>query len=476
MQIEIKKENEARLQQTLKEIGNVKLRNARSQYDALQVDINSSLRYLKNYYKELKECNETIQNEEQNQTQIGNKLMDILNLSKVKQAYYDTDSKKIVVSTHTLYFRTLNGGRYRLGHATITFDTGNFNVRFDTDNKRRSYWSDNCPHPHVSHRGEACLGNTGELIVSLQSDNEFGLIFDILIAFLEQANTDDCAGRFAMNWDKVDEEGNVIQEGYKNKDNVYFKYGETPEEDRFVDGTKCACCGEILDEDDETYQTMDGETICESCRDEYYAECEECGDLEHRDNMNYIEDIGYVCEDCTENHYIWCEICEEYTHEDDATWIESEQRSICAHCRDKHYIWCEECEEWHSSDETTYVESVEKDVCDDCLEEYYEKCCECGEYFFRGDMYAESENNVANYYCDTCHKELMENKEIASSEEEESIDELVEHIANAEPFMPKPINEVQEERCDVCGKVVNENTRTEYNNHIYCMDCIIEVL
>lgn len=62
--------------------------------------------------------------------------------------------------------------------------------------------------------------------------------------------------------------------------------------------TRCDCCGEWY-EDDCVYE-IDGEDVCEDCRDngDFYS-CEECGDIHHVDNMRQIRGDMF-CEYCAE--------------------------------------------------------------------------------------------------------------------------------------------------------------------------------
>ena len=63
---------------------------------------------------------------------------------------------------------------------------------------------------------------------------------------------------------------------------------------------RCAICGEELGEDDEKYETEEG-ILCQSCFDDKYTECEICGKVTPRDDLNWWGELQ-VCTECFEEH------------------------------------------------------------------------------------------------------------------------------------------------------------------------------
>jgi len=78
------------------------------------------------------------------------------------------------------------------------------------------------------------------------------------------------------------------------------------------DGYTCYECGRLLNEDN-YYVGADDNTYCE---DHYYSlfdTCEHCGSTYNREDLTYVESVGYdVCEWCLDHNYSTCDSCEEY--------------------------------------------------------------------------------------------------------------------------------------------------------------------
>ena len=57
-----------------------------------------------------------------------------------------------------------NDLRY-IGESTIKINISpsTVDVRFYTEQKRKGYWSEQDPHPHVSELGNPCLGSASEI-------------------------------------------------------------------------------------------------------------------------------------------------------------------------------------------------------------------------------------------------------------------------------------------------------------------------
>ncbi len=168
----------------------------------------------------------------------------------------------------------------------------------------------------------------------------------------------------------------------------------------------CEGCGCVMDEDDSYY--VDGEYYCRDCV--HYCSC--CHEY-HRDEEHYIDsEDAYVCDNCFDEYYTDCEECgngvdrtETYrVFNDDHGWHDS----VCEYCLERYYEECSDCEEYHRR---SHMVEIEDDVwvCPDCFARYA-KCSECGKYHLKDDMTKTSKNN---YICAECVEEEEEEVEDA---------------------------------------------------------------
>jgi hypothetical protein len=90
--------------------------------------------------------------------------------------------------------------------------------------------------------------------------------------------------------------------------------------------------GELVDIDDKTYIEINthGELsltmtngYTDDVEDEDMSECDDCGDMEHNDDMSYTTHGDYVCRHCCENNYSYAWInnnTQDYVHNDHVIW------------------------------------------------------------------------------------------------------------------------------------------------------------
>lgn len=107
---------------------------------------------------------------------------------------------------------------------------------------------------------------------------------------------------------------------------------------------RCDDCGEWVPED-EYYVTADGETICESCYENNYFTCEDCGEIHSHEDL-IVVDPGhryeqYVCSDCAERHFYRCDDCGEYFSDDEINYCESDGCYYCDSCYADHNESCD---------------------------------------------------------------------------------------------------------------------------------------
>lgn len=204
-----------------------------------------------------------------------NKILDIKGIVK-----FEIDSDKLAFYTDTIYM-PVNGARYLAGKYKILVNPNNSEVRFQNltpENMRRSYWGEKCMHPHISDSGNACLGNASEILMQLIIQNEWSGLAMMLIAYLESVNLNDGAGRFYVNWDRVDADGKIVAKGINTNN---------PRET-----VTCHKCGKDID-----------------IRNESYGTCNDCGHVFCTEHYDYLESRGFnVCGECHEN-YVKCAHC-----------------------------------------------------------------------------------------------------------------------------------------------------------------------
>ena len=133
----------------------------------------------------------------------------------------------------------------------------------------------------------------------------------------------------------------------------------------------CADCGCVIEENEEYFELSDGSVICESCFNEDYFVCEDCGSIEPLDNAvtihgRYGSVEHYVCQCCADRNYSYCENCEKYyqTYLVSSQWVNGNLFEICDSClEDLNY--CELCCEYFSDDNYDFDEQC----CNSCAKE-----------------------------------------------------------------------------------------------------------
>ena len=140
----------------------------------------------------------------------------------------------------------------------------------------------------------------------------------------------------------------------------------------------CYECGEELQENDPMYQVEGGEYICESCRDDYYVSCDDCGCLVYYADAQMVygwDSEQLVCQECLNERYVYCDHCEEYVNEAEI-WTSSSRLTICEQCYVDHYFTCASCGlvyHVNESDDTGYYCSDCASEQEDCIWSYSHK-------------------------------------------------------------------------------------------------------
>lgn len=247
---------------------------------------------------------------EENNVNYKEQIEMIKNNKKVENVYYEPIENKLVIDTIELRMTNedIKDDIRALGKMRIKIDIGDFSTTmFNLTNKRPNYWGEQGNHPHVSSSGDACLGNSDYMFAQAKEENNFYITFLICLGYLETYDYLDCAGAYYVSWDKIDEDGNIIEEGHLPYD-VY----------------ECTVCGELVDEDDAYY-------------------CHQCGEYACEDHIYYIEsEDDYVCQNCIDLYYSKCDCCGEYEKTEYTTELENGD-IYCSACAEEYLGTCENC-------------------------------------------------------------------------------------------------------------------------------------
>lgn len=220
---------------------------------------------------------------EEIQKTIRNEFENILKHKKVETM--TLDGNYIIINTVPLYiYEPIKENRYYLGRCKIKIDTQRADtVRLDSETHKDAYW-DNSPHPHVDNAGYPCWGTADSMLAQMSSENQYYGMFITALNYLETCNIEDVAGASVVAWDKVDENGNIIEEGF---------YGFEDEDEQI----ECEICGHITH--------YDNSYVCEDCG---VRVCEDC--------ITEIANGEWICNNCIDENYFLCTGCNEYHHID----------------------------------------------------------------------------------------------------------------------------------------------------------------
>lgn len=124
--------------------------------------------------------------------------------------------------------------------------------------------------------------------------------------------------------------------------------------------------------DDGVYYDYDGDLVCDDCKIDHYAVCDNCGDLINLNSYDYI------------------------TLYDD--------RVYCDNCRDFTFT-CDDCGYTYDTRETdNYYTNNGDTICDDCYNDHCFTCSVCGDVYHVDDACYDDDDNV---YCYDCYNDKM---------------------------------------------------------------------
>ena len=300
---EIKKATELKQEQILKE-RKEEYESQKSEVEYLEARINKAKKILETKKHALEKMTDEI-----DVKNIEQQLEAIKNNTYVEKVEFKTMTQKLRITTKDIYMTSpeIEGDIRYLGKMQIDINLDNYTARFiNLNNKRYNYWGEDGHHPHVGSSGSACLGNLSDTLALANQSNDLYIAVLQCIGFLQTYDPSDCAGAYYRAWDRVDEEGNIIEEG--NMD-IYEcdVCGERYSDDE--DMYYCEHCGKRMCSGCEVYIERYNYSVCPDCFNEYYVECENCGDYVLRNDAEQDSDGGWYCNDCAEECLAECAKC-----------------------------------------------------------------------------------------------------------------------------------------------------------------------
>lgn len=212
---------------------------------------------------------------------IINEIKTIKNIKKVESIL--CSGSGLIINTEELWITFTPDIRYYLGKYIINVNIKTGNITFKTVNpkdRNKSYWGNNCHHPHVNQEGEACLGNASAIIVDLLSSQEYYALTTILINFLESVNIEDAAGKYVYKWPCFDSNGKKLSK-QPSIDDLFNIINPT----RITEPTThCDSCGDEI-EGEPFFCNNCGLITCIECYENNEGLCNDCYDEEHQDEI-----------------------------------------------------------------------------------------------------------------------------------------------------------------------------------------------
>lgn len=198
---------------------------------------------------------------------------------------------------------------------------------------------------------------------------------------------------------------NAINEAGKEKIfrlmKFYYIQKETLDNGEF-DTIGCDDCG---DNDSGIFVKIpDSRIFCIDCAVNNLEKCENCDSLIYTSDDDIVEHEGHhYCQSCFDENFNYCEDCGEYHDSNDFVEIHTEAGSenffVCERCAHT-YSRCDDCGNYFITDQGLHDDY--HSYCPDCMDEYY-ACNECRCIIHRDNIYAD--DNGYSVYCESCYEE-----------------------------------------------------------------------
>ena len=328
---EIKKANEMKKEQALKE-RQEEYENQKSEIEYLEAKIKKAKKVLETK----KDALEKIENGVDIQN-IKQQLEAIKNNKYVEKVEFKELTQKLRITTKDIYMTSpeIEDDIRYLGKMQIDINLNNYIVRFkNLNNTRYNYWGEDGPHPHVSSSGSACLGNLSDTLAIANQGNDLYIAVLQCIGFLQTYDPSDCAGAYYRAWDRVDENGNILEEGnmdiyecdvcgerYEDEDEMYY----------------CEHCGKRICPNCEQWVEEYEYSVCPDCFDEFYVQCEECGRNVLRNDAEQDSNGDWYCSECAEECLAECANCGNFYNKENMKEVQDDDTGevyyLCNACR-----------------------------------------------------------------------------------------------------------------------------------------------
>ena len=178
----------------------------------------------------------------------------------------------------------------------------------------------------------------------------------------------------------------------------------------------CACCGQIIENEDCVYivRLADGTHVewCDECiysPDSSAMYCDHCDEWVVSDSYRvethtynwYRTATEHWCESCVEDDAVRCDCCGElfeYQIIDSYELYDGRDVSLCRVCRDDEYVTCDGCGNLVPNDDYWYDERHDCRYCPNCEDEHQYSDNMHG-YHHTGGTYFWLDNGEHKYYC-----------------------------------------------------------------------------
>ena len=156
---------------------------------------------------------------------------------------------------------------------------------------------------------------------------------------------------------------------------------------------KCTCCGDWIAPNLQ-HEDYNGICICETCKDDDYYSCDNCGNLVSSDEGIYVEggynsSEGHYCPNCADDLTFTCSSCDRTYHNNERN-TEDENLNICNDCFDENYFTCPDCGEVYHNDQGYYSERNECNYCEVCYDNNDSRCVNSYNYKPRAVFYGKA--------------------------------------------------------------------------------------
>lgn len=130
----------------------------------------------------------------------------------------------------------------------------------------------------------------------------------------------------------------------------------------------CAYCGE--EHDVNAMTEIRGDWVCYDCRDEWFFQCDNCGewhDADYAVSINRGEE--YWCEECADNYAYQCDDCGEYFTDDRL--VSTNDPALCYSCYGSgRWVSCADCGDIIHEDDAYWSDRDEEYYCRDCIDDH----------------------------------------------------------------------------------------------------------